>query len=194
MLYAICYMKILTRIKKKKINKHKQKNAQIPVGFTLIELLVALAVFTIACSIIAGIFVSIVNSQRKIVGLANVQASASFILESIAKEIRMSVINSSLSTDSPISTLIATNSRGENVTYEFVSANKNLTRKVDSNPSQAVNPDDISLTGSFYIQKTSFPVRTKVTIFLRAESKGIKSTQKAAMDLETSVTPRGPQE
>ncbi|MBI4811993.1 prepilin-type N-terminal cleavage/methylation domain-containing protein [Candidatus Falkowbacteria bacterium] len=187
-------MKILTRIKKKKINKHKQKNAQIPVGFTLIELLVALAVFTIACSIIAGIFVSIVNSQRKIVGLANVQASASFILESIAKEIRMSVINSSLSTDSPISTLIATNSRGENVTYEFVSANKNLTRKVDSNPSQAVNPDDISLTGSFYIQKTSFPVRTKVTIFLRAESKGIKSTQKAAMDLETSVTPRGPQE
>jgi prepilin-type N-terminal cleavage/methylation domain-containing protein len=163
-------------------------------GFTLIELLVTLSILTIVFGTIAGIFMSVANAQRKIIGMANVQESASFMLESLAKEVRMSMINSSLPADTSLAALTIKNSKGEDVTYTFDSANKNLVRAVGSDLPQAINPDNISVTGKFYIKRTSFPLRNKVTIFLRAESKNANAAQKTVIDLETSMTPRGSQE
>ncbi len=163
-------------------------------GFTLIELLVTLSILTIIFGTITGIFMSIANAQRKIIGMANVQESASFILESLAKEVRMSVIDSSLPADAPLATLMIKNSQEEDVSYTFDSVNKNLVRVAGVNPSQAINPDNISVTGKFYIKRTSFPLRNKVTIFLRAESENANPAQKTVIDLETATTPRGPQE
>jgi prepilin-type N-terminal cleavage/methylation domain-containing protein len=163
-------------------------------GFTLIELLVTLSILTIVFGTITGIFMSVANAQRKIISMANVQESASFMLESLAKEVRMSVINSSLPADTPLAALTIKNSKGEDVTYTFDSANKNLVRAVGSDLPQAINPDNISVTGSFYIKRTSFPLRDKVTIFLRAESKNANAAQKTIIDLETSMTPRGSQD
>ena len=162
-------------------------------GFTLIELLVAVSILAIVFGTIAGIFMSVASAQRKIVAMANVQESASFMLESMAKEIRMSVINSSLPADVFLAALTIKNSSGEDVSYAFDAANKSLTRAVGSGAAQVMNPDNVSVTGRFYIKRTSFPLRNKVTIFLRAESKSAKAVEGTVVNLETSMTPRGPQ-
>jgi len=183
---------------KKAIKKDLQlicvEDRRLLSGFTLIELLVTISIMAIVFGTIAGIFMSVTNAQRKIIGMANVQGSASFMLESLAKEVRMSVINSSLAADVLLATLTIKNSQGEDVTYTFDSANKRLLRSAGLNPPQAVNPDNISVTGNFYIKRTFFPHRNKVTFFLRAELKNANSAQGTVMNLETSMTPRGQQE
>jgi prepilin-type N-terminal cleavage/methylation domain-containing protein len=171
-----------------------KKNRLLISGFTLIELLVATSLFVVVVTVVSGIFISTVNTQRKIIGMGNVQESASFILESMAKEIRMSVVDGTLLTGTPISELrIKVYKEGsyEYVTYKFDS--DNLTRTAGADPTQAVNPSNIKVTGNFYIQNNSLPLRNKVTVRLHAESKNTRPTQKAEIDLQTSMTPRGPQ-
>lgn len=162
-------------------------------GFTLIELLVAMSIMTILFGTITGIFMSVANAQRRVIGMANVQESASFMLESLAKEIRMSTIDPSLSDGASRPFLNITNSDGESVSHTFNPVSGDLIRTVGSNVPQAMNPNNISASGSFYVRKTSFPTIYKVTIFLHVESKNTNLAQKAVLDLETSMTPRGQQ-
>ena len=92
----------------------KNKNG---AGFTLIELIVALAVFSSVVLSISGIFISVINSQRKILSIQNTQEAGRYLLESMIKEVRMSIINSS-SADG-VFTLNITNSKGETLDYIF---------------------------------------------------------------------------
>jgi len=178
-----------------------KKNRLLISGFTLIELLIATSLFVVVVMVVSGIFLSTVNTQRKIIGMGNVQESASFILESMAKEIRMSVVDGTLLTGTPISELrikVYKEGSHEYITYQFLAGN--ITRAAgsvsggsDISPAQALNPSNITVTGNFYIQNNSLPLRNKVTVRLHAESKNTRPTQKAEIDLQTSMTPRGPQ-
>ena len=60
-------------------------------GFTLVEILVALALFSLVISITVGIFVSGSGSQRKTIELYTVQREASYIMETVSRELRMAI-------------------------------------------------------------------------------------------------------
>lgn len=158
------------------INLNKNKNK----GFTLIELLVALAVFCLIMIAMSSTALSIMKAQRKAFSLQVVQESSRYILESMIKEIRMGVIESSSGVDD---TLKIINSKGENVEYRF------LGNKIRRN-GQDLSSSDIRLTGSFYVRKSFSPNRALVTIAMKIKSKEEKTEEQSEIYIQNSVTSR----
>jgi len=82
------------------------KNRQIiPIGrqaFTLIELLVAMAIFTVVITVVFGLFSTALKGQRRVIALQNIQENGRFLLEFIAKELRMSKINTANGTSTTL--------------------------------------------------------------------------------------------
>lgn len=71
----------------------KIKNLQQQSGFTLMEIIVALAIFSIALISLTDIFLLSQRAQNKLVGETKIQADARFVMEVLAKEIRMNMID-----------------------------------------------------------------------------------------------------
>ncbi|MDI6821188.1 MAG: type II secretion system protein [Patescibacteria group bacterium] len=68
------------------MKKHKTfKNRK---GFTVIELVVAIAVFSVAMSLIVGAFIQALKAQRMTNSLMGLNSNASLIFEQMAREIR----------------------------------------------------------------------------------------------------------
>jgi prepilin-type N-terminal cleavage/methylation domain-containing protein len=63
------------------------------LGFTLMEIVVGLAVFSIALISLTDIFLLSQRTQNKLVGETRIQADARFVMEVLAREIRMNTIN-----------------------------------------------------------------------------------------------------
>lgn len=173
-------LEVTAELRGTKTRNYAEKN----YGFTLIELIIALAVFSLVILSIGGIFVSVINSQRKAISLQNTQEAGRYLLESMTKEIRMSTINSS-SADG-VTTLNITNPNGETFNYVFDNTNKRLLRK-----NQVLSPNNIEISGSFYIKKGTSPSWFKVTIVMKLKAKGTKLEQQAVIDLESTVAVRG---
>jgi prepilin-type N-terminal cleavage/methylation domain-containing protein len=117
-------------------------------GFTLVELLVSAAIFSILILASTGIFVKIMNVQKKALAIQEVQDNISYTMEMISKEIRMM---SEITTKNTASdTLVFKNSKEEDIVYSLIS--EQLTRKKGIEIPQAitsVNVDVIELT--FYV-------------------------------------------
>ena len=58
-------------------------------GFTLVETLVAVGIFSLVISVAVGIFVGSSSSQKKIVELFDTQREASYLMETVSRELRM---------------------------------------------------------------------------------------------------------
>lgn len=153
-------------------------------GFTLIELLVAMAVFGILVVVITGIFSIVLKSQKKAIALQSAHESSRYLLESMAKEIRMSTINTGTSSGVPV--LDITNPRMETFDYIFDSANKRLLRN-----GQVVSPDNVEITGSFYIIIEEYPARARVTITMKSKKKNSAPGEDAEINLQSTVACRG---
>jgi len=164
------------------LNKNKNKNK----GFTLIELLVALGIFSMIMIGMTGTALSVMKSQRKAFSLQVVQESGRYILESMIKEIRMGVINSSQG--SGLSSLDITNSNGQDIEYQFL-GNK-LRRSINGGIWQDLSSSNIKLTGSFYIRKNASPNRALVTVVIEIESKEEKTEEQSEIYIQNSITSR----
>lgn len=77
-------MRVIFLIIKMSGKKAKKNNG----GFSLLELIVALAVFTVAITIGAGIVLSVLAAQSKAINVQVVEDNMAFALESMSKEIR----------------------------------------------------------------------------------------------------------
>ncbi len=82
------------------------------------ELIVALVLFSLAVMVILTLLSWGIKAQRKVLALQVVQENARFILEFMAKEIRMSNINGG-----DYSTLNITRPGGQRIQYSFASGN-----------------------------------------------------------------------
>jgi len=156
-------------------------------GFTLIELLVAMAVFSLIVVAMSATAVSVIKSQRKGFAFQNSQETARYILESVSKEIRMSVIDSDAGDG--LSILSITNAKSEDVDYRFVS--QKLQRQIDGGGWQDLNPTDPEVTGSFYIRKSvSLPARAIVTLVMKVKASGGKAEKEAEIYLQSTISSR----
>lgn len=161
-------------------NKNKRN------GFTLIELLVALAVFSLIVSVLGTTTVLIIKAQRKAFAIQSIQEPARYVMEIINREIRLSDINSSSGNNLPF--LNVTNFQNETIVYQFV--NNKIQRQVDGGIWQNLSPDNLEVTGSFYIINESFPKRAKVTVVMEMKMAGSKEENSAKINLQSAVTPR----
>lgn len=68
----------------------KQYNHEImKKGFTLIEMLVAAAIFAVIIAAIAGLFISGIRSQRKVLAIQEVLNQISYVVEYMSRALRM---------------------------------------------------------------------------------------------------------
>jgi prepilin-type N-terminal cleavage/methylation domain-containing protein len=165
------------------LGRPKNKKSLKGAGFTLIELLVAMFVFSIIIVSMAGIAVSSIKSQRKAFSLQNAQETSRYILESMNKEIRMSTINSAAG--SGVNTLNITNSQSETFNYQFDNNSKRLLRA-----GQVLSPDNLEVTGAFYIEKSTFPNRSLVTVVMKIRPATTKTERQAEIYLQNTIAPR----
>jgi prepilin-type N-terminal cleavage/methylation domain-containing protein len=167
--------------KKKKIFSNKN-------GYTLIELMVALSIFVTVIVIVLGLFSMAIKGQRKVISQQNVQENASFLMEFMAKEIRMSKINGSNGT---FTTLALTRSDGINVVYN-ISGGK-ISRNDGTRDGQ-VSADEVIVTGSFYIEGVGAGAidnqQPKVTIVLKIQGVGNKVEEKSEMHIQYTLSQR----
>lgn len=187
MLRVTCYIR-KSVMQQKTTNKRPAYSSAKFSGFTLIELLVAATVFIIVLVTAAGIFMSVLKAQRKISAMRETQEATRYMLEAMTKELRMSTINNSPAAGA-VYVLNITNAKNETFEYKFDSAKKKLLRN-----GVPMHADSISTTGQFYLMKSPGPIRYKITIFLQAEAGNISAGEGAIVELQTAVTPRGPQD
>jgi len=166
-------------------------------GFTLVEVLIAIFAFGIIVIAMSGVAQSVIKSQRKAFVLQDIQESGRYILESLSKEIRMSVVEPSdpSGSDYVVSqsdTLNITNSKGEDVVYEFAGdPDYNLWRQIDGGVWEDLSPSNLKTTGSFYIRKRPAPaVRALVTINMKIESEGPRVEQESEVYLQGTISSR----
>lgn len=153
-------------------------------GFTLIELVVAMFAFGLIVVSIGGVAQSVIKAQRKAFAIQSVQESSRYIMESMSKEIRMSVVNSASADE--IDTLNITNSRGETFDYQFDGVNNRLLRN-----GEFISPSDVDLTGKFYIRKYGAPAnRVLVTVIMKVKSENLHIEEQSEVYLQSSISAR----
>lgn len=153
-------------------------------GLTMLELLVAMAIFSIVITIVVSLFMTALKGYRKNLALQNIQDNARFLLDFIAKELRMATINSGTS-----SSLNITRSDGTAVTYSFGGGNLTRTTSETSGP---INSEKIIVNGSFYVSGITGgdELQPKVTIALKIEDQGTKPQERAAINIQVTLSQR----
>ncbi|MBU4284973.1 prepilin-type N-terminal cleavage/methylation domain-containing protein [Patescibacteria group bacterium] len=151
-------------------------------GFTLIELLVSMSIFIIVIMVVLGLFSAAIKAQRKAFAMQDAQENARFLMEFMAKEVRMSVITSSNGT-SPNLTL--TRSDGDSVTYS-ISSNKIYRNSIQ------VSSDEVYISGTFYTEGVGSEdgLQPKLTIALKIKTTGTKVEERAEINIQTTLCQR----
>ena len=169
------------------MNKKRNTNA-MPAGrrgFILIELLVAMAIFVVVITIVFDLFSSAIRGQRRVIAMQNTQENARFMLEFMAKEIRMSVVSGSNGISGNLS---ITRSDGDIVTYSI--ANGKIIRNSPSS-NDAISADEVYVTGNFYLEGMGADnAQPKVTIALKVQGVGSRPEEQAFMNVQTTLSQR----
>jgi len=157
-------------------------------GFTLIELLVGLIIFSVLMTTMSVLALSVIKAQRKAFALQNAQESSRFILESMAKEIRTSIIESGDSGGGQVANLLITNAKGEAIEYRF--GPDMVQRGVNGGITRDISPSNVEIAGSFYIAKGIFPSRSRVTIIMKVSAEGDRVEEQAEIYLQNTISAR----
>lgn len=150
----------------------------------MIELLVALSIFALVIIAVLGLFSAAIKGQRRVIAQQNVQENARFLIEFMAKEIRMSTITSDNGTSGDL-TLVR--SDGDSVTYSIVSG------KLYRNSGQ-VSSDEVIVSGNFYVEGAESGTidnqQPKVVIALEIQGAGAKVEEQTKINIQTTLSQR----
>jgi len=150
-------------------------------GFTLVELLVGLAIFSSVIVIATSLFVSTFRNQRKSIAILNVQENGRYLMEFIAKEIRMSQI---ISSDGETFNLDISHPVNGDITYSF--SNNHILRN-----GEIIDSDEVNINGRFFIDgRGADAEQPRVVVVMKLETTGQKIEERATMNLETTLSQR----
>lgn len=161
-------------------------------GFSIVEVMVASLIFSVIVTVFGALFVQVLAIQRKGFAAQKVQENATFVLESIARELRVSRITSGDSQcygapDPKTASITLQHPVNGIVTYLYDSGRGVVQR----------NGIDIS-TSDVKFSKFAFCVegsirdafQARVTIPATIESTGGRPTDKVIVNLQTTVSTR----
>lgn len=150
-------------------------------GFTLIELIVAMAIFVVVISLTMGIFVKAIEGQRKVKAIQNVQENARFVLERMAREIRMSTINTSAGNNLGITAYKVTGD--ESVIYSL--SGDQILRNGEAVTSSQIQVSQLK----FYVNQDP-NIQDRVTIMIAVQNIAQKPKQQVKINLQTTISLR----
>ena len=170
----------------------KTKNLKVKItnycaGFTVIEAVVAVMVFSIAAILIAAIFARAITLERRIVSAQIVQENAMFVLESMAREIRVSSIVNQDSPDCAADNLTMDHPIYGVISYSLGGGNIQRT----ANISGFLNSSDVQFTNLKFCVTGSVAgddQSPKITIL--ATLKNRAGIQPVSVNLQTTITLR----
>ncbi len=151
-------------------------------GFTLIELLVAMTIFVVVVMIVFGLFSAAIRGQRRVMAMQNIQENARFILEFMAKEIRMSKINS---VNASVLNVTRYGELFNDVEVEYVFYNGDLLKD-----NVQINSDEVSVTGKFYYSGITDDGQPIITIVLKVQGIGSRTEEQSFVNVQTTLSQR----
>jgi len=172
--------------------KHNKNNA----GFTLIELAIASTLFAFVMIGVTQLFASALDIQRRAVGYQAIEENALFVLESIAREIRVSTIISEntdcTGVDSGTNTITVEHPVNGIVTYDY---NPNLgviTRSVNGGFAGAITSENVNVTKfKFCVAGVGLDDKqVRVTIPISIQASSGKGDSVVLISLQTTVVLR----
>lgn len=163
-------------------------------GFSLIELLVAATIFTFVVSGVTGLFLQALNLQRRATGIQKIQENALYVLESIAREVRVSVItsgNTNCTPPDPVTTRTLTLQHPVNgaVTYTY---DRTSDVGIISRNGQPITASDVDLElFAFCVSGSGADdQQSKVTIPMTIRSLAGRASSQVSVSLQTTIASR----
>ena len=154
-------------------------------GFTLMELLVSIFVFALVVAAASNLFSAAAQAQRRSIENQKVLDSARYVLETIAKAVRMSIIQSS---DGTFLTSLQINHATKGVVTYALSGGQ-----VTEN-STAISSSNVTVDNLYFTVKgvgTTDSLQPRVTIILKIRSTdAIAPMYRASANFQTTVSQR----
>ncbi len=170
------------------------RSFRIQSGFSLIEVLVAATIFTFVVTGVSGLFMHTLNLQRRATGLQKIQESALYVLESIAREVRVSIITSGDTDCTPpdpatTHTLALLHPVNGTVTYAYDNASGTGIISRNGQPITSSNVDIAAM--AFCVSGSGADgQQSRVTIPMTIRSVDKKTTSQESVSLQTTVVSR----
>lgn len=165
-----------------KLNKNNQ------AGFTIVEVIVATFVFSIISLAIISIFSQILKIERRVFAVQEMQENSLFVLELMAREIRVSKIESQESLDCSRTSLIVNHPVNGIVSY---SLNGGVVRRTASGVTTDLTAGNLNFTRLNFCVKGSAPSDNKqVRVAILTSVQNIGGQETFKFDLETTITSR----
>jgi prepilin-type N-terminal cleavage/methylation domain-containing protein len=127
--------------------KFKILNPQTQTGFTLVEVLVTTMIFSLLMIDIGGIFVQIMNLERRGFAAQKIQENGTFVLETISREVRVSRIENQDNSNCTATTLTIAHPVNGTVVY---SVNGGIVQRQATEGGQpittAISSSDVNFT------------------------------------------------
>lgn len=157
-------------------------NKQTKTGFTLLELIVAAAIFVLVMTVAVSLLTSALRVQRRAIAVQNVQDNGRYLMDFIAKEIRMSKIRTS---DGQNTVLNISHPINGDITYEFTGTA--ITRN-----DEKINSDEVEVSGKFLVdgRTPGDDEQVRVTIVMKVKAVGVKIEEKTDIGLQTTFSQR----
>lgn len=175
------------------IKKLLVTNYQLQAGFSLIELLVAATVFTFVVTAVAGLFAQTLDLQRRGAGIQRIQENAQFVVESVAREVRVSRVTSGNTNCTPPDvasrTLIIEHPVNGTVTYAYdtVAGEGMILRN-----GQPITTSDVNfLQFAFCVSGAGTDgTQARVTMPMMIEATSARSSARVQVSLQTTIVSR----
>jgi len=159
-------------------------------GFTTIEALATIFVFSILALLVAGIFAQTVRLQRRAGAAERVQEDAIFVLESMAKRIRVSEIHDQDSPDCSRTTLDLDHPVSGNIRYYLSNGE---VRKTEGGRTESLSSSKVEFTQlAFCVTGSIFGdnLPTRVTIVASLRYRSTETMYRLPIYLQTTITTR----
>lgn len=148
-------------------------------GYSLIEMLVAMSIFVIVSGLLAGLFFTSLQIQRRTFVSRDLQDNARFIFDLLSKEIRTGINFSQSSSTN----LTFTNDRGQPVTYNLAGNAIQRNSATLTSSGITVNLLNFTLTGQGFNDG-----QPKVSIVLKMSS--VSGLNLPPLEVQTTISPR----
>ncbi len=157
-------------------------------GFTLIELLIASMVFSFVILSVTQLFSDAMGLQRRAAGYQKIQDTAIFVLESLAREIRVSTI---LTASGCSATLTMDHPVNGTIVYAYDSGTHTISRTKDGVTSPITSTDVSVAAFSFCVADAGInDAQTRVTMPIKLEASTGRGATTVSVSLQTTVVSR----
>lgn len=173
-----------------KIKYEKKNSSASNAGFTLVEVMVAFLIFSIILTIFSSVFLSSSQIQKRAFNIQQAEENANYILESMAKEIRVSRISGPDTNcpSSPAASLSMTHPVNGNIVYSL--SGTSVQRTVNGTAT-TISSNTVDFTRlQFCILGTPIGDQKQPRVTILASIRSKKTQQQTSVDIQTVVSQR----